>query len=341
MNYWLHRISHLAEISYPLLEKGYLTIGFSDFSNPEMIQKALENDWAFFNNSFQNGWGNIPRVRYGLWNFLHFKKGDYIIVPSWGTFYVCEIIDERPLLISDVYSDDLKTWRKEKISLIGNLLQKENDKPYDLGFARKIKIIHKEIPREKFADAALTSRMKIRQTNAQINDLKLNIESSIENFKQNKPINLHSILHENIGQLILDTIKKELNPDKFEKVIKKYFESIGATEVYIPAKNEKDKDGDADIVAIFENLKLIIYTQAKFHQGTVNQWATSQISDYKQNKERLDDGYNKLAWVITTAVNFNKASQNKAKEENIQLINGLEFSKMLLNVGILNLKTFL
>ena len=59
--------------------------------------------------------------------------------------------------------------------------------------------------------------MKMRQTNAQINDLKVSIKSSIENFELNKPINLHSILHENIGQFILDAIKKELNPDKFEK----------------------------------------------------------------------------------------------------------------------------
>ena len=33
MNYWLHRISHCAEASWPLLEKGILTIGFSELSN--------------------------------------------------------------------------------------------------------------------------------------------------------------------------------------------------------------------------------------------------------------------------------------------------------------------
>jgi len=44
MNYWIHRISYLAEIPSPLFEKGFLTIGFSDFSNQEFIDKALQQD---------------------------------------------------------------------------------------------------------------------------------------------------------------------------------------------------------------------------------------------------------------------------------------------------------
>lgn len=40
MNYWLHRISHKAELSYPLLNKGFLTIGFSDFTDNEFIDKV-------------------------------------------------------------------------------------------------------------------------------------------------------------------------------------------------------------------------------------------------------------------------------------------------------------
>jgi hypothetical protein len=40
MNYWLHRISHHAEIAYPLLDKGYLSIGFSDFATQEFIKKG-------------------------------------------------------------------------------------------------------------------------------------------------------------------------------------------------------------------------------------------------------------------------------------------------------------
>jgi restriction endonuclease Mrr len=338
-NYWLHRISYIAELSYPFLEKGYLTIGFSDFSNKDFIDKVLVDDWKYFNTQFQEKWGKVPRTRYNLWRFLKFNKGDIVIVPSSGTFFVCEIIDEKPLLISETYSDDLKTWGNKTVSTNGTHLISENGKAYDLGFARKVKILHKNISRAKFADAKLTSRMKIRQTNASINDLKKSIEKSVSNYMEDKPIHIHSIIVEKTANLVLDVIKTELNPNKFEKLVKTYFKTIGANEVTIPAKNAKDKEGDADIVAVFENIKLIIYIQAKFQKGKINAWGTNQILDYKTNKESIDDGYNKIAWVITTADTFNNEAEKIATENEIQLIDGLEFSKMLLNSGINLLNT--
>lgn len=339
MNYWLHRISHIAELSYPLLEKGFLTIGFSDFTNNEFIDKALENNWNYFNDQFQEKWGKVPRTRHNLWRFIHFKKGDIIIVPSWGTFYVCEIVDEKPLLITETYSDDLLTWGNKKVSSNERSLISESGKVYDLGFARKVKVLYSKVSRAKFADAKLTSRMKIRQTNGLITDLKKSIDKSIANYKENKPIHLHSIIVEKTSSLILESIKTELNPDKFEKLVKTYFKTVGANEVSIPAKNERDKEGDADIVAVFENIKLIIYIQAKFHKGKVNEWGTNQVLDYKTNKESIDDGYNKIAWVITSADSFNDAAEKIATENEIQLIDGLEFSKMLLNAGLNLLNT--
>ena len=207
MNYWLHRISYLAELSYPLLENGYLTIGFSDLTDSELIDKVLKNDWSFFNNQFQEKWGHIPRTRHNLWNFLKMEKGDVIIVPSWGTFFVCEIIDDKPLLIGETFSENLKSWGDKKIKTNGKYLLSENDDVYDLGFARKVKVLYKNISRDKFADAKLTSRMKIRQTNAQINDLKTSIEKSIENYKENKPIHLHSIIIDKTTSFVLKLSK--------------------------------------------------------------------------------------------------------------------------------------
>ena len=44
-NYWLHRISHNSEASYPLLEEGYLSIGFSNyFSNEEFLEEFQGKD---------------------------------------------------------------------------------------------------------------------------------------------------------------------------------------------------------------------------------------------------------------------------------------------------------
>jgi len=42
MQYWLHRIAYLQNISHPLLDKDYLSIGFSDFCTDEFyVDNAL------------------------------------------------------------------------------------------------------------------------------------------------------------------------------------------------------------------------------------------------------------------------------------------------------------
>lgn len=37
-NYWIHRISHIAEISYPLHDNNYLSYGWSDFEKDGFIE---------------------------------------------------------------------------------------------------------------------------------------------------------------------------------------------------------------------------------------------------------------------------------------------------------------
>ena len=39
---WLHRISHHGEVARPLLDNGYLSIGFSAFSSHDFIKDVLE-----------------------------------------------------------------------------------------------------------------------------------------------------------------------------------------------------------------------------------------------------------------------------------------------------------
>jgi hypothetical protein len=69
MNYWLHRISYSSNISYPLLEKGYLTIGFSEFCEAEFLEKVSNGDREYFESQFDDTWGNRPKNRYSLWRF--------------------------------------------------------------------------------------------------------------------------------------------------------------------------------------------------------------------------------------------------------------------------------
>jgi len=345
INYWLHRISYHAEVSYPLLENNrILTIGFSDFATHQFIDDILKGDtwqerWKVLENMFDEIWGIRPRTRHNLWRFIEgFKKGDKIIVPSWGTFSIYELVSEKPKPITDLMINELEDWN-------GKILTKKNgfiysgDNQIDLGFYWEVKPIAEKISREQYADASLTARMKIRVTNALISDLKNNIETAINSYKNNKPINLYSEIMDKIRTQVLNSVVSKLNPDKFEKLVKYYFERIGANSVYIPAKNENGKEGDADIVATFEPIKTIIYVQVKFHalETETNEWAVQQIKEYKNNKEVMDDGYTKIGWVITSANNFSDESLRIAQEEGIHLIDGKRFAEMIIDAGLSDL----
>lgn len=241
---WLHRISHHSEVSYPLLENGYLTIGFSDFSSLEFIRNT-KNNWDIFGDNFLQAWGEIPRTRYNLWRFLHeMKKGDIILVPSWGVFSLYEIVGEEVQPINGVSLTGIKTWDNDNVCIINKLLHTlKSENLIDLGFYHNVKLLESEISRHDYADAPLTARMKIRSTNSEITELESNIENARRAFNSKKPINIHSCILESTSKIVLDIIKDQLNPGKLELLIKWYFENIGATHVHIPAKNESGKEG--------------------------------------------------------------------------------------------------
>ena len=344
MNYWLHRISHHAEVSYPLLSKNKLSIGFSNFANQEFIDVVLEKNtwekrWKVFENRVEEMWGSRPRTRHNLWRFIDgFKKGDRIVVPNWGVFSVYEIVSDKTKPISEIDVPDLKDWNKKKLHFKGNQLYR-NETHIDLGFFWEVKPLAKKMSRKDFSDAPLTSRMKIRTTNCNIFNLKESVEKAMIAFENDRPINLHAELLEKIAPQVLKSLKSKLNPDKFESLVKFYFERNGATDVYIPAKNEKGKEGDADVIAIYEPIKTIIYAQVKFHniKSETDKWAVEQIKDYRNNKETMDDDYTKIAWVITSASGFTENCKRIAREEKVHLIDGNRFSEMIIEAGILDL----
>jgi restriction endonuclease Mrr len=343
MNYWLHRISHHAEVSYPLIEKGILSVGWSELSDENFLDQCAGN-WENLDKAYKaRGW-DLSRSRYSLMRFIFdMRKDDFVLVPSWGKFSIYKILDDKAFSIEKLDTTDLKDWNENIIFKSNGYLYKKDesteDNLVDLGFFHKVEPIVKEVPRNEYADQALTSRMKIRQTNADINDLKDSILKSIRSFEAKEPINLHSLILENATNNVLELIHKQLDPDKFESLIKWYFERTGASNVIIPPKNERDKKGDADIVATYEPIRTIIYVQAKKYVGETDSWAFEQINEYKKFKESMDDGYSKIGWVISTADKFSDDCMEAAQEAHILLINGRQFSTMLLEAGISNLNS--
>lgn len=347
-NIWLHRISYHSEVSYPLLSKQYLSIGFSDFCEffDFIDQTRNQKSWEYFESCFTEQWGSTPRTRYNLWRFIaEMQPGDWILVPSWGTFSVYELIGDGPRFIKDIDLSQILTWNQTplKIGSDGKLYTtlEENEALVDLGFVWKVKKVEVGIPRYEYANAALTARMKIRNTNANISGLWDDVRNALDAYKVKKPINLYSKILDATVETVLDEIQKELNPDKFEKLVYWYFQRIGATNIFIPAKNEGDKEGDADVVATFELLKLIVYVQVKFHKGATNEFSTEQVIGYKTQKEDMDDGYSKVGWVISSARSFTEENYNFAKENRVQLIDGVQFTKLLLQAGLTSLDTAL
>lgn len=350
MNYWLHRISHHAHLAHPLLFKhNKLTIGFSDFSNQDFINDVLKPKHYLerlhvVDDYVRSEWGGREtdhRTRYNIWRFIEgFREGDYVIVPTQGKFSVFKLLG-KPLPIRNLDIEELKDWNNKEVS-INNLLNIEGSN-LDLGFYWEVEPVQLWIERYEYADASLTSRMKIRTTNTLISDLKESVDRAIQGKKQNQPINLYASIMDTATPIVLKNILTDLDDSKLEKLIKWYFERIGATNTLIPSKNESGKEGDADIIAVFEPLKTIYYVQAKFHKGTTGNWATHQIIDYRKKKmelsanDTMDDGYNKISWVISTGDNFDEESVKLAQENRVQLINGEELARLILEAGISDL----
>ena len=347
MNYWLHRISHEAEISWPLLEKGILTIGFSDLIDSDFLRKAeAAQQVEDLDSAVKDAYGRLLRSRHSLWRFLkEMQIGDLVLVPSPRTFSVY-IIKGKPKLIADIDSNlvaRLRTLNNAKVRIERGRLVTDNG-IIDLGFYREVEVYQTEgkeardIDRSGYADAPLTARMKIYNTNADISGLKRNLEKTLEDYKNNQPLNFRSDAMKGLAPDLWRMIRNRLSPDKFEKLLESYFKRIGANDVTIPPKNQRGKEGDADIIASFNHIKVTIYIQAKFHKpnNPTNKWAVRQIVDYKDWKERVDnrsDEHN-LCWVVSTCDEFTEECKRLARANGVLLINGVKFAEMLLDAGI-------
>ena len=339
MKYWLHRISHCADASWPLLDRGILTIGFSALGRPPFfpfLEKAMAaGSVDDLNEDVRAAYGSLRRNRHNLWRFLKdMKIGHLVLVPGPGEFSVYEI-KGVPHRIADLSLGDVKTLTDHQITVEnGDLMA--NGQHIDLGFYRPVSEVEKGVSRWKYADNALTARMKICQTNADSSGLRDNLDAALDAYREKKPLTLYGEAIEPTRGKLLEAIRKGLNSDKFEQLIGWYFERIGATTVSIPPKNQRDKEGDADVIASFDALRFTVYVQAKYHKGTTaGQRAIEQITSYAEWAAASDSNEDTTAnWVISSASIFDEASEKLARLEGVMLINGDEFAQMLLDAGL-------
>lgn len=327
-NYFLHRISHGYECSYPILEKGYLSTGYEMLFSEELY-KIVENGdyYGEFKSYVENIWGECPKWIHHLWRFIHgFKKGDYIIVPQFGgLFSIYEIIGDNFIGKND----------RELKSVLKPFINTEDYKKLD--FFWKVKPIYTNIKRAEYANAELTRKMHYRGTNISCNDIAETINELLENLNNNRPINLTYDILNTCSKNIFDLVRNRLNPDKFERLIGLYFKQCGADNIERPSKID-NPNGDCDIQASFDLIRTIIHVQAKFHTDYTDQWAIEQINNFLEYKSSNEDGYSHIGWVISSCDDFSDDAKNLAIDNNILLINGKTFSEMLIKAGISSLE---
>lgn len=351
VKYYLHRIRHENELSYTLFKDGinsekYLSLGWSAFANTDILECARRDDnYSSFEKCYDSIENEKRRSRWDIWYFAQFKKGDTVVVPLFGgEFAICKVL-EPAKTVSALKENTLKGYKNKKEIKWNNGAFYCDNKKIDIGFVVKVEALCDGISRKEYADSALTSRLKIRQTNADITDIGNSIEQALSSKKKNKPLNFCNDAINALTDEMLKQIVKKLNPDKFEILVKKYMEKLGANAIVL-SKNQHGKEdyADADVVAFFDNIKVAILIQAKFHTNKTDGWAVEQIKKYKEQAEDpnydLDvgtDGYTYIPWVISTCNEYSKEAQNKAKDNKIRLISGEEFARMILEQGLQNI----
>ena len=342
MSTYMHRVSHFNSFSRPLLENhGYLTIGFSDFLREyDLIQRVRKEGEPAIREVMKNTWGDVNQNRWVLFRFLTMEKGDWVVVPGPGTFSVYEIKDDEPQKITDLSEDEIKAKNGIGVKGVDHVFKTndEKEKQVDLGYIWKVNPIKEGIPRKKYADATLTKKLRYPRTNLEISYAFQSVKDAVEAYEKGKPINLHEIILDKTRNEVYKTINSYLNPNKWEQLIKWYFEKAGASQVEFGSKQKNDAPkGDADVIATFEPLKTVIYVQAKFHNGQSDKHGVEQIQDYVSIKDNEDEDYQSLAWVISSAEEFNDQAKEEARNNGVLLINGEEFTKMVMEVGLGNL----
>lgn len=336
MNTWLHRITggdNALPLSSALLDKGYLSIGWSDFSSEDYLMRIKAGGDSFDKIFLEANWG-LPRNRWNLWRFVvGMAVEDIVVVPLPYSFSVYKIADNEIYTNESIEKSLLIDWNGDNVTLgeHGYLYNKAGN-VVDLGFYRRVELVEKDIPRSEYADQDLYSRMKIRQTNAQINDIHGSVLGAVENYRNKRPLNLKASIQDETAAIILNKIKAIQNDSKFESLVQWYLESIGG-KVQTPSKNESPTEaGDADKVAIFDKIGVAIMVQVKKHSGKTDSWAIEQIKAYKKN--HISEDYTTILWVISTCDSFSTEAEQLAASSGVKLINGIEFSKMILDAGL-------
>lgn len=352
-NIWMHRCNHYGDAAWKMLgynyasknftnENGcYISIGCSSGAWTKDDYEKIDfskDKWKAFEEKYN---ADKPRYRFSLYRFFFaFQKNDYIVVPSSGEFHVFQIESDEIL----TYDDEIIQKRFHEIGLDLDTVKKNQD---NFKFFRKVIPIRVQIPRKGYAVGELCAKLKFYGTTIEIKDNAAEILKKA--LKAEKPFSIYDNSSIKMAGILYENALKKITPDGFENLIAWYFKKKGADVYDILSKNyaQKVETEDTDVMAVFEDLKIRIFVQAKAYLGTENDSvdlssAIEQINKYEAyHFSEFEKGYTNIKWIICLAKSndaikdFKKITSNT--NENIRIINGTEFAEMLLNAGIQNI----
>lgn len=312
MSYYQHRISHEWNVSKKLLDEGYLTIGFRKLTQTNILE--AKGCFEKFDEIYKNNFDDTRRNQ--VYRFINLKAGDTVVVPLYNKqFAIVEVCEDTDII------DNLSDKIKEIVGLTDEI---------DLGFYVKVK--HIINTQRSFVSSRLQSRMKNQMTNVCIDDLADDVEIA---KKVEGPVNFQKKIREELSEKMLLCIR-ELNDRNTEKLVMWYLKKIGATSARVLSKNssEKVEFEDADVIAEFDAINVVILVQVKAHEGEESDWAVRQIERYIELRTDSESEVIYIPWVISTADNFSEDAINMAVNSKVKLIDGLTFAGMLIDVGI-------
>lgn len=274
--YWLHRIGYEWQVAYPLLEAGYLSVGFNDVADENTLNLLLgKEDFDRVFDALLGGYGNNREY---LNIFLkQMSKGDRVCVPTKDGLSVYEISGEV------LSKESLDLRELEKVEALKNRLTRNkegyleyNGSIVDLGFFRKVK---QEcvgfIPQETVV-TELSSSISSHKT---IEKIDKNLEAFIKKEKPEIDI---------IGYINNIMSHEKSRADKVQ--------------LYLTWLSSKDgvKEGTGGI-DFFVNIKesghkIYVCIQPETDSQNVKDWLTDKINGYKNSKSIEKDSA--MLWLI-------------------------------------------
>lgn len=337
-NYWLHRITWERDVKEKLLKNnGLLLTGWGFASNDQFLNEVFHKDKNTFDTVYYKIFKSLPKNRFFLYMFLNeFKKDDLVIVPgNKGDFSVYRIVSDCPFSKEHIYKyvSDLEICNVAYDSLSRKYYRKNDRTELELGFFWKVELIIEGLSRERHAEDSLRRRLKFQGTTNNLILIKDEVDKAIKRYYENNPIEIYSEIMDSASIQILEKLRNLASDTSFEKIVEFYLRKIGADKTNIPAKNLLTKQqGDVDVVAYFDHLQVKVLVQVKHYQNEVGIDAIEQIISARSSYE--EPGYTLLLWVLSSCDRFSEDAANKAVNEDVRLIDGAEFSRALLDIGI-------